>query len=208
MTWTTSARPSSAAASTRGRAGRIGRDRICCRTQSVLARFEDTGRLSREAALDARRSRPGRPSLAASPATFASTRARGCTASPRYPSPPTSRGTYWPGLRAPARDRHNPSPSSASSWRASPPGAAREPAAADACGPRARRAGGSPQRGLAGRGLPRRHNRREGRFSRYKIVDPTFHNWPALAYAMRDQEISDFPICNKSFNLSYCGHDL
>jgi Ni,Fe-hydrogenase III large subunit len=48
----------------------------------------------------------------------------------------------------------------------------------------------------------------EGRFSRYKIVDPSFHNWPALAYAMRDQEISDFPICNKSFNLSYCGHDL
>jgi Ni,Fe-hydrogenase III large subunit len=48
----------------------------------------------------------------------------------------------------------------------------------------------------------------DGRFSRYKIVDPSFHNWPALAYAMRDQEISDFPICNKSFNLSYCGHDL
>jgi Ni,Fe-hydrogenase III large subunit len=48
----------------------------------------------------------------------------------------------------------------------------------------------------------------EGRFARYKIVDPSFHNWPALAYAMRDEEISDFPICNKSFNLSYCGHDL
>jgi Ni,Fe-hydrogenase III large subunit len=48
----------------------------------------------------------------------------------------------------------------------------------------------------------------EGAFSRYKIVDPSFHNWPALAYAMRDQEISDFPICNKSFNLSYCGHEL
>ena len=48
----------------------------------------------------------------------------------------------------------------------------------------------------------------KGAFSRYKIVDPSFHNWPALAYALRDQEISDFPICNKSFNLSYCGHDL
>jgi Ni,Fe-hydrogenase III large subunit len=47
-----------------------------------------------------------------------------------------------------------------------------------------------------------------GAFSRYKIVDPSFHNWPALAYALRDQEISDFPLCNKSFNLSYCGHDL
>ena len=48
----------------------------------------------------------------------------------------------------------------------------------------------------------------EGRFSRYKIVDPSFHNWPALAFVMRDQEISEFPLCNKSFNLSYCGHDL
>jgi len=47
-----------------------------------------------------------------------------------------------------------------------------------------------------------------GRFARYKIVDPSFHNWTALAYAMRGQEISDFPLCNKSFNLSYCGHDL
>jgi Ni,Fe-hydrogenase III large subunit len=29
-----------------------------------------------------------------------------------------------------------------------------------------------------------------------------------LAMALRNQEISDFPLCNKSFNLSYCGHDL
>jgi Ni,Fe-hydrogenase III large subunit len=48
----------------------------------------------------------------------------------------------------------------------------------------------------------------QGRFTRYKIVDPSFHNWTALAYVLRDQEISDFPLCNKSFNLSYCGHDL
>jgi len=47
-----------------------------------------------------------------------------------------------------------------------------------------------------------------GRFSRYKIVDPSFHNWMGLAMALRDQQISDFPVCNKSFNLSYCGHDL
>jgi len=47
-----------------------------------------------------------------------------------------------------------------------------------------------------------------GRFSHYKIVDPSFHNWFGLAMAMRDQQISDFPLCNKSFNLSYCGHDL
>jgi len=42
----------------------------------------------------------------------------------------------------------------------------------------------------------------------YKIKDPSFHNWMALALAVRNNEISDFPICNKSFNLSYSGHDL
>lgn len=47
-----------------------------------------------------------------------------------------------------------------------------------------------------------------GRFARYKIVDPSFHNWAALAYVLRGQPVSDFPLCNKSFNLSYCGHDL
>jgi len=48
----------------------------------------------------------------------------------------------------------------------------------------------------------------QGRIGRYKIIDPSFHNWMALAMAMRNQQISDFPLCNKSFNLSYCGHDL
>lgn len=48
----------------------------------------------------------------------------------------------------------------------------------------------------------------QGRFACYKIVDPSFHNWMGLALALRDQQISDFPLCNKSFNLSYCGHDL
>lgn len=47
-----------------------------------------------------------------------------------------------------------------------------------------------------------------GRLSGYKITDPSFHNWMGLALAMRRQQISDFPLCNKSFNLSYCGHDL
>jgi Ni,Fe-hydrogenase III large subunit len=47
-----------------------------------------------------------------------------------------------------------------------------------------------------------------GRFSRYKVVDPSFHNWTGLAMALRGQQISDFPLCNKSFNLSYCGFDL
>ncbi len=48
----------------------------------------------------------------------------------------------------------------------------------------------------------------DGRFAAYKVVDPSFHNWFGLATALRNQEISDFPLCNKSFNLSYCGHDL
>lgn len=48
----------------------------------------------------------------------------------------------------------------------------------------------------------------EGRFRAYKIVDPSFHNWSGLALALRGEQISDFPLCNKSFNLSYCGHDL
>ncbi len=48
----------------------------------------------------------------------------------------------------------------------------------------------------------------EGKLACYKIKDPSFHNWMALALAVRGNEISDFPICNKSFNLSYCGHDL
>jgi Ni,Fe-hydrogenase III large subunit len=48
----------------------------------------------------------------------------------------------------------------------------------------------------------------DGRIRRYKVTDPSFHNWMGLALAMRGQAISDFPLCNKSFNLSYCGHDL
>ena len=42
----------------------------------------------------------------------------------------------------------------------------------------------------------------------YKIKDPSLHNWYALSLAVRGAGISDFPVNNKSFNLSYCGHDL
>ena len=52
------------------------------------------------------------------------------------------------------------------------------------------------------------HRRARARSRDYKVVDPSFHNWIGLAMALRDQQISDFPLCNKSFNLSYCGHDL
>ena len=47
-----------------------------------------------------------------------------------------------------------------------------------------------------------------GNVRRHKVVDPSFHNWSALAVAMPGNQISDFPLCNKSFNLSYAGHDL
>ncbi|MDB5390946.1 MAG: dehydrogenase (ubiquinone) 30 kDa subunit [Planctomycetaceae bacterium] len=47
-----------------------------------------------------------------------------------------------------------------------------------------------------------------GQFAHYKVCDPSFHNWSGLAMALRNQQISDFPLNNKSFNLSYCGHDL
>ena len=43
---------------------------------------------------------------------------------------------------------------------------------------------------------------------RVKVVDPSFRNWPALAYAVLKNIVPDFPLCNKSFNLSYSGNDL
>lgn len=49
---------------------------------------------------------------------------------------------------------------------------------------------------------------KEGVITKYKVKDPSVHNWLGLAIAVRSEGISDFPINNKSFNLSYCGHDL
>ena len=47
-----------------------------------------------------------------------------------------------------------------------------------------------------------------GDLRRYKVTDPSFHNWSAVPRALPGNLISDFPLCNKSFNLSYAGHDL
>ena len=44
--------------------------------------------------------------------------------------------------------------------------------------------------------------------ARLKVVDPSFRNWPALEYAVRTKIVPDFPLCNKSFNLSYSASDL
>ncbi len=48
----------------------------------------------------------------------------------------------------------------------------------------------------------------KNRVAHYKVKDPSFNNWTGLELAVRNNEISDFPLCNKSFNLSYCGFDL
>lgn len=44
--------------------------------------------------------------------------------------------------------------------------------------------------------------------ARVKVADPSFRNWPALEYAVLENIVPDFPLCNKSFNLSYSGGDL
>ena len=48
----------------------------------------------------------------------------------------------------------------------------------------------------------------EGTLARVKIVDPSFFNWLALPVALTDTIVPDFPLVNKSFNLSYAGNDL
>ncbi|MFE3785541.1 NADH-quinone oxidoreductase subunit C [Amycolatopsis sp. NPDC059090] len=48
----------------------------------------------------------------------------------------------------------------------------------------------------------------DGVLTRVKIVDPSFFNWPALPVALTDTIVPDFPLTNKSFNLSYAGNDL
>jgi Ni,Fe-hydrogenase III large subunit/Ni,Fe-hydrogenase III component G len=48
----------------------------------------------------------------------------------------------------------------------------------------------------------------DGNIQRYAIKDPSFNNWTGLAIAVRGNVVADFPLCNKSFNLSYSGNDL
>lgn len=47
-----------------------------------------------------------------------------------------------------------------------------------------------------------------GRLYRVKVKDPSFVNWPALSFALLNNIVPDFPLCNKSFNQSYSGNDL
>ena len=65
----------------------------------------------------------------------------------------------------------------------------------------------------AGRGLPRRHPglgaaRRDGRVARCHLRDPSWFQWPLLEAVIEGNIVADFPLCNKSFNCSYSGHDL
>ena len=48
----------------------------------------------------------------------------------------------------------------------------------------------------------------EGKLFRVKVKDPSFANWPALSFALLENIVPDFPLCNKSFNQSYSGNDL
>lgn len=48
----------------------------------------------------------------------------------------------------------------------------------------------------------------DGRIARCHPHDPSWHNWPALEHAIIDNIVPDFPLINKSFNLSYSGQDL
>jgi Ni,Fe-hydrogenase III large subunit len=47
-----------------------------------------------------------------------------------------------------------------------------------------------------------------GAMSRCHTHDPSWHNWPVLEHAVIGNIVPDFPLINKSFNLSYAGHDL
>jgi Ni,Fe-hydrogenase III large subunit len=48
----------------------------------------------------------------------------------------------------------------------------------------------------------------DGNILRYKVRTPSFCNWPALCHAVQGNIVPDFPLINKSFNLSYAGNDL
>jgi Ni,Fe-hydrogenase III large subunit/Ni,Fe-hydrogenase III component G len=47
----------------------------------------------------------------------------------------------------------------------------------------------------------------QGRLDRVKVTDPSFKNWPAIVRAVPGNIVPDFPVINKSFNLSYSGND-
>ena len=194
-----------ARAARRRRARRRGRASSSSGTAaSVQARFEETGAGLRRGRRGARPGRASPPAPAASSATCGTIIPSGIF---RFAHIPVSawhdRRRLRPGLRALARRSSARSRSSREQLRrAARRGRSRVECGAARAGPAGRLAG----RGLARRDLPRGHHRRAtAGFAAYKVVDPSFHNWIGLAMALRDQQISDFPLCNKSFNLSTAG---
>ena len=73
---------------------------------------------------------------------------------------------------------------------------------------------GAAREGIGtGRGFPRRRARlgaarRTARVARCHLRDPSWFQWPLLEAAIEGNIVADFPLCNKSFNCSYSGHDL
>jgi Ni,Fe-hydrogenase III large subunit len=49
---------------------------------------------------------------------------------------------------------------------------------------------------------------RDGAIERCHLRDPSWFQWPLLEAAIENNIVADFPLCNKSFNCSYSGHDL
>jgi Ni,Fe-hydrogenase III large subunit len=48
----------------------------------------------------------------------------------------------------------------------------------------------------------------DGNVERCHLRDPSWFQWPVLEAAIEGDIVADFPLCNKSFNCSYSGHDL
>ncbi len=48
----------------------------------------------------------------------------------------------------------------------------------------------------------------DGTIAHAHLRDPSWFQWPLLEAAIDGNIVADFPLCNKSFNCSYSGHDL
>jgi Ni,Fe-hydrogenase III large subunit len=89
---------------------------------------------------------------------------------------------------------------------AAQPSGSREPASAESQA--STRSGVGIVEGWRGTIVHRIEVDAHGHITRVKIVDPSWFNWPALPLALRGTIVPDFPVTNKSFNLSYAGNDL
>ncbi|MGB9094230.1 MAG: NADH-quinone oxidoreductase subunit C [Gallionella sp.] len=72
----------------------------------------------------------------------------------------------------------------------------------------ARRFGAGMVEGWRGEVMVAIHTDADGKLARVHPHDPSWQNWPVLEHAVMGNIVPDFPLINKSFNLSYSGHDL